>query len=570
MNLLIVDDNCAHAESTETYLHVWMALDIQLAFDGAEALQRALSQRPDVMLVDQEMPELNGVQVATRVRDHYGSNSPYMIAMTGHPLVSSQLLGIDAVFDRAFAKPLDLGELVATLVLLESGEKDVRRVARPLDLAEVLTRVARQLVPIAAARGILVSFDYQGSRIVVEDDPINLHCCLYRMVMELMDIVATSYVLLTVHVQALANDRFAVTVNAAASGDLKTDAEIDGSLERLDMTVISADANVRRRSRTAAGRCRNTQAELICSIDSLEGVLLCAQLSYSGQIAQGVDLSRLKCSGQAWFVDSHPVSPTLGERRLQGMGWVVRRFSSCSAALAELGEIDRSTPGTEPSPAPELLIVMESPAQASAEVAQLRDALPAVSTCVLAVMAGSPALGNPEWSTGYDVRVLPFSPLDLAEMCDALGRWREGDATPTMPAALGLEQRPTVLLVDDNAVNRLVGQAMLESLGYEVRLAHDGLDAIDQCRRHPPQVVLMDIDMPVLRGIEATRRLRELERLGAVPPVAVIAATADGSAQARLDCSAAGMNSFLTKPFTLSVLRAELQRFIDPVFRVVN
>jgi CheY-like chemotaxis protein len=105
-----------------------------------------------------------------------------------------------------------------------------------------------------------------------------------------------------------------------------------------------------------------------------------------------------------------------------------------------------------------------------------------------------------------------------------------------------------------------VACGLLEALGYEATTAQHGQDAIDQCRRVSPHAVLMDIDMPVLDGLDATRELRRLQRAGEIPPCAIVAATAANSrAQADL-CFASGMDGYLAKPLRLPQLRAELRR----------
>jgi len=322
-----------------------------------------------------------------------------------------------------------------------------------------------------------------------------------------------------------------------------------------------------RRSWVAMGRCPDTSAYLTCSIDPKEGVLMRAVIEYEAEKAPDVHGDRTTVPSLAWFVDNHPVFPTGGERRLEGLGWDVRRFRSADDALAELRASTSADRAGGGEAVPDLLIVMESPNQSDDDTTRLREALPPTSLCIFAVLAGSSALGDPGDTPGYALRILPFSPLDLIEFCGTARRGRGDELVATSPGALGFELRATVLLVDDNATNLLVGQAMLESLGYKVLISHDGLDAIDQCRRRPPQAVLMDLDMPVLRGIEAARRLRELQRHGAMPPFPVIAATSDATAEARVACEQAGMSAFLKKPLTLSTLRSELNRFIDPAFR---
>ncbi|MCW2606369.1 MAG: hypothetical protein JWO60_1062 [Frankiales bacterium] len=128
-------------------------------------------------------------------------------------------------------------------------------------------------------------------------------------------------------------------------------------------------------------------------------------------------------------------------------------------------------------------------------------------------------------------------------------------AAPTAPSASAAEDRTLrVLLVDDGAVNRMVGSALLESLGAVVDTAEDGWEALHAVRTADYDLVLMDCHMPGLDGIAATRALRATlpERLP------VVALTADASGREREACLAAGMNGFLTKPVNAATLSAVL------------
>ena len=111
-----------------------------------------------------------------------------------------------------------------------------------------------------------------------------------------------------------------------------------------------------------------------------------------------------------------------------------------------------------------------------------------------------------------------------------------------------------VLVVEDNEVNRRVAAGLLGRLGVTPDLAEDGAQALDALERAEYDLVLMDVQMPVLDGLDATRRLRA--RPG--PQPRVVALTANAMADDAARCRDAGMDGFLTKPVRLDDLRAEL------------
>jgi signal transduction histidine kinase/ActR/RegA family two-component response regulator len=114
-----------------------------------------------------------------------------------------------------------------------------------------------------------------------------------------------------------------------------------------------------------------------------------------------------------------------------------------------------------------------------------------------------------------------------------------------------------VLLVEDNPVNREVATAMLEVVGLSVDCAADGLEAVDKARAGRYALVLMDLQMPRMDGLDATRALRALPGWGEVP---VLALTANASEEDREACLAAGMNGFIPKPVeTATLYRVLLQ-----------
>ena len=121
-----------------------------------------------------------------------------------------------------------------------------------------------------------------------------------------------------------------------------------------------------------------------------------------------------------------------------------------------------------------------------------------------------------------------------------------------------------MLIVDDNVVNRRVAHHQLARLGYRVIEAENGQDALVQVAAASPAVVLMDIEMPVMDGWEATRRLRADERRPEQGPrrVPVIALTAHAVAGYRERVLEAGMDDYLTKPLRRDELDATLRRVL--------
>jgi CheY-like chemotaxis protein len=133
--------------------------------------------------------------------------------------------------------------------------------------------------------------------------------------------------------------------------------------------------------------------------------------------------------------------------------------------------------------------------------------------------------------------------------CPETSPWPDG----VMP---GVETR--VLVAEDNRVNRLVVVAMLERLGCVVEVAHDGAECIEMWKRARYDVVLMDCEMPVLDGYQATEAIRALETNERTPIVALTANAMREDVQKALD---AGMDDHMAKPFVAADLAALVQKW---------
>ncbi|HET9820673.1 MAG TPA: response regulator [Burkholderiaceae bacterium] len=116
-----------------------------------------------------------------------------------------------------------------------------------------------------------------------------------------------------------------------------------------------------------------------------------------------------------------------------------------------------------------------------------------------------------------------------------------------------------VLVAEDNDVNQLLIRTMLERMGHRADMVRDGVDAVRRVQAVTYDLVLMDVHMPVMNGLDATRAIRAIGgQAGSVPVVAMTAAVLNDD---RAACVEAGMNGFVGKP----VERAQLQQAIDEV-----
>ena len=183
---------------------------------------------------------------------------------------------------------------------------------------------------------------------------------------------------------------------------------------------------------------------------------------------------------------------------------------------------------------------------------------PAISTPILLVTAYGNFMPSDQVNALAPLQQ-KARPLSRKALYQTLQHLLQKDDDETLRAPTHLQPAPhraRILLVEDNPVNQLVAKGMLSKLGCEVMVAAHGGDALRQLAQHRFDLVLMDCNMPVMDGYEASRQIRQSELWADLP---IVALTANAMPEERERCRTAGMNDYLSKPFR----REELQALLD-------
>ncbi|WP_165982731.1 hybrid sensor histidine kinase/response regulator [Dankookia rubra] len=254
-------------------------------------------------------------------------------------------------------------------------------------------------------------------------------------------------------------------------------------------------------------------------------------------------------------VDDIPLNREVFTRQLAALGFQVEEAAD---ALEAIAAVERSIAADTPYDV--ALLDQMMPGMSGLTLAGRIRAMPGVLPLKLVLVTSA---GLPESRRSLDglVDAALEKPVRRGDLLACLARLTQAEPVtpapgPALPAA---DEEPgglTVLVAEDIPVNQLVVTGLLKKAGYRVRLAANGLEAVAQATAGGIDLILMDVQMPEMDGIEATRRIRELP--GALGQVPVLALTADAMTGAEAYYRKAGFDNYLAKPVRKAELLAKL------------
>jgi CheY-like chemotaxis protein len=432
-----------------------------------------------------------------------------------------------------------------------------------MDFAEFFTHGARAIVPLAWKKGLLFLFDVRGPSVFVACDTGAMHEALQQLSMSALELLDDGFIFMSAQVEMQGDQTADLSISIAGTGQAIDDRRVDVVLRRLGLRdrPPAPDTPARDQARVALGTCTLTGATLSFVSNRSDGLLFAFDINVPARPLEPAGPAVQADGARAWLVADSPLTYQSLVRRLQRLGWATQTFSSVQQAAEQLARLQAGMAR------PCLVIGAESPRVTAEQMRTLRALLPARTQVVLAAALDSRTRTA---GTGMELRHWPLSPRELDEFTRRAALADTDYSGRTVPAPLTFGDRPAALVVDDNAVNLLVASGLLQVAGFEVDTATGGAEAIARCRERPPQLVLMDVHMPQMDGLETTRQLRELQSQGFMPHFPILAASADAAEIGQVACRDAGMDGYLSKPLSLEAIRRELQRLLPGLARALS
>ena len=434
-------------------------------------------------------------------------------------------------------------------------------VDEPFDLCDSLAEAMRVVMPTVRTKNLGLIYDHVGAISRVIGDSQRVQQIVSNLLSNAVKYTEQGYVEVVTRVHEVAPGQCVARI---AVRDTGCGMNPDVAARVFQPFVQGDDSLARRHGGTglglsiALGLAQSVGGSL--ALDSTPGQGSCFTLELPLRVQAGHQpAAGWPPPGHAWLLHTRAMPAQAMRRRLQRVGW------DCDilGGVAELIEHARRA-----HQAPDLLLLSESAIDPGTDLALLRRLLPHTNIVLLVRPDwNEPSVESAARMAQMPLIFMPVTPASLLELLCMSGPQTDHivsgyGSLSGMPMPVDADEASDVLVVEDNMVNQIIVCEMIEVLGLRTRLAEDGDSAVRACCDRAPALVLMDLQMPGVDGLEATRQLRAMQQRGTLPSFPIVALTAHTTPQDRDSCAAAGMVGYLTKPVAMADLRNELSRWL--------
>jgi CheY-like chemotaxis protein len=260
------------------------------------------------------------------------------------------------------------------------------------------------------------------------------------------------------------------------------------------------------------------------------------------------------------IVDDGEINRTILQIQTERWGMIPQLFETPTGALAWLAQ----EPNLDVA-----ILDLQMPDKDGFQLAKEIHALDKFKKLPLILLSSSLPDRNLITSSPEEFAVRLMKPIKQAELFNSLATALGNivTATKTLPHIKGSDHSMAtrfplkILVVDDNVINQRVAERILQRFGYQSDLASNGMESVESVKCQKYDVVFMDVQMPDIDGLEATRRIRLLAL--DFPQPYIVAMTANAMKEDRELCLAAGMDDYVSKPVRPEEIKAAIERSID-------
>jgi len=629
--ILVVDDSEAK-RYTVVHLLTRAGYIVREAETGLEGLEQTITLRPDLIILDINLPDISGIDVCRRIRQHSDVASVIVLQLSAtYVSPSDRIQGLDGGADAYITQPVENEELLATiksLLRMRMAEKRAQKLAKEWEITfnsiESGVLLLNRDLSIARHNRAMIDFikqseplagkswsDFQSRMMGSRDvDPIDrllqtltsqedefeladgrwIHITVHAVLDESKNFNGAVCILNDVTERQRANTELRLAKRIAEqASEAKTEFLANMSHEmRTPMNVVFGIANILSRNPALDERHQKLVSTLQSSADSLlsliNDLLDIAKIEARSveievqpfdlyEVMQNVfsqmriralekrinfDLKYNLPVDRSTFVGD---SARLSQIMLNLIGNALK-FTEAGSVIVEVGQetaglrIDVTDSGIGIAPEFQEAIFQKF-TQGDASINRTHGGTGlglAITQSLVEMMGGRIAVdsrvGDGSTFTVH-LPLVPYQETGHAPMAVAA----------ELPPDAGLS-KGNILLVEDHPSNVLVATTLLEDFGFSVDVVGDGLQALEKMKACSYDVVLMDVQMPGIDGLEATRQFRRYERDNNSGPLPIIGMTAHAMDGYKEKCLRTGMDDYISKPFNSDELKSKLHLHI--------